>query len=241
MRRYLFTSLLLVLIFASWSMAAEKIIVITAVDPPGAPDKSLMDHVAGLGFDVEAYASTQPQPVDTSGAIAVVIGEALSSSNILGSYKDVAVPLVIAESYILDEMQLAVDGSWNLVDDMTIVIVDPAHPIAGGMTGEVQIASQISQIVSTSDIQGDVNIIANTKIAGDACIATYETGALGMDGVPVPAPRVLIFLHENMTAFVTDDGWKLVERSVLWAVGAASVAPEAAMATTWGDLKALYQ
>lgn len=239
MRRYLFTSLVLVFIFTSWS-TADTIIVITAVDPPGAPDKALIDHVADLGFDVEAYASTEAQPVDVSGVIAVVIGEALSSSTILGSYKDVAVPLVIAESYILDEMQLAVDGSWNLVDDMSIVIVDPDHPIVKGMPEEVQIASQISEIVSSSDIQGDVNIIANTKISGHACIATYETGALGMDRVPVPAPRILIFLHENMTEFVTDDGWELVERSVLWAVGAASVTPEEAIATTWGDLKALY-
>ena len=86
MRRYLFTSLVLVFIFTSWS-TADTIIVITAVDPPGAPDKALIDHVADLGFDVEAYASTEAQPVDVSGVIAVVIGEALSSSTILACFQ----------------------------------------------------------------------------------------------------------------------------------------------------------
>ena len=242
MRWYLFTSLILVLIFASWS-TAETIIVISADDPPGAPDQALIDHVAALGFDVEPHSSAEAQPVDVSGAIAVVIGEALSSGSMSDFYRDVAIPLVICESYIFDEMKFSPDGTaYNGTDDMSIVIVDPAHPIAGGLTGTVEIASQVGQIVSSPDMQGDVHVIANTAISGEACIATYETGGLDMEGVPVPARRVSVFVHENNTLALTDAGWELFERAVLWAAAKldTSVTPEEAIAITWGDLKALY-
>ena len=241
MRRYFFTSLVLVLIFASWS-TADTIIVITAEDPPGAPDQALIDHITPLGFEVVAISSAQAQPVDVSGAICVVIGEALGSSTILGAYKDVALPIVITETYILDDMQLAPDGTFVDTTDISIIIVDPDHPIAGGLTGEVEIFSQASQTLSTSDIQGDVDIIAST-VAGDTYLAAYETGALAMDGVAVPAPRVYMGLQSGAAASVTDVGWGLFERAVLWSVGqlsGASVTPEEAIATTWGDLKAHY-
>lgn len=244
MRLSLVTSLILSLLFASWSMAADKIIMISAADPPGEADQALIDHVAALGFDVESHSQDEAQPVDISGAAGVLIGEALGSGNITGAYKDAPIPVIITETYVLDDMQLATDGTFNTTPDKAIVIVDPAHPIAGGLTGEVEIAAEEIDICSTSDIQGDVHIIATTLIGGETCLATYEEGAKGMDGVAVPARRVFLFPHANMIPLLTDAGWGLVERSVLWAMGMLSetaVTPEDAVAETWGAIKADYR
>ena len=84
MRKYMFTSLILVLIFASWPVAAETIIMISAAEPAGVEDQMLIDRIAALGFDVESHSQDEAQPVDTSGAIAVIIGEALGSGSITG-------------------------------------------------------------------------------------------------------------------------------------------------------------
>jgi hypothetical protein len=245
MRLPLFTSLIFMLLFASWSMAVDKIIMISAADPPGAADQALIDHVAALGFEVESHSQDEAQPVDISGAAAVIIGEALSSGNVSSAYKDVPIPVVITEPYVLDDMQLATDGTFNETPDKTIVIVDPDHPIAGGLTGEVEIASEVPpDICSTSDIQGDAHVVATVLANGHTCLATYEEGAKGMDGVPVPARRVFTFPFETLIPLLTDDGWGLVERSVLWALGMLSetaVTPEGAAAATWGDLKAHYR
>jgi len=243
MRLSLLTSLILLLLFASWAIAADKIIMISAADPPGPEDQGLIDRVAALGFDVESHASGEAQPVDISGAVAVIIGEKLGSGDITDAYKDVPIPVVITEAYVLDDMQLATDGTFNADEDNTIIIVDPDHPIAGGLTGEVQIASEVAGICSTSDIQGDAHIIANVRANGHTCLATYEEGARGMDGVPVPARRVFVFLFADLIPNLTDDGWGLVERSVLWALGMSTTAvtPDGAVAVTWGDLKAHYR
>jgi hypothetical protein len=240
----LLISLLLMLLFASWTIAADTIVMLGAAVPFAGADAELKAHVEALGFEVEEHSQDEAQPVDISGAAGVLIGEALGSSNITDAYKDAPIPVIITEAYVLDDMRFATDGTFNAAQDMALTIVDPAHPIAGGLSGNVDIASAAIDICSTSDIQGDVHVVANVLANGHTAIACYEEGANDMDGAPVPARRVFVFIHELITPLLNDAGWGLVERSVLWAMGALSetaVTPEAAVATTWGDLKADYR
>lgn len=245
MRQFLLTSLIFALIFASWPVAADTIIMISAAEPPGEADQAVIDHVAALGFDVESHSADEAQPVDVSGAVAVIIGEALGSSSIADAYKDTVIPVVITEAYILDDMQFATgDAVFNSTPDNFIDIVDPGHPIAGGLSGQVQIASEAIDICSSTEAHGATSVIARTVASGDICLAAYEAGAVGLDNVPVPARRVFTFHHELLIPFMNDDGWGFLERSVLWALDrldSSAVTPEDAIASTWGDLKAHYR
>ncbi len=240
----LFTFLVLVFLAASWTIAADTIVMIGAAVPFSGADAELKAHVEALGYQVEEHSQDEAQPVDISGAAGVLIGEALSSSNVTDAYRDAPIPVIITEAYVLDDMKFATDGTFNAAQDMALTIVDPAHPIAGGLSGNVDIASAAADICSTSDILGDAHVVANVLGNGHTAIACYEEGANDADGVPVPARRVFVFIHELITPLLNDAGWGLVERSVLWAMGALSetaVTPEAAIATTWGDLKADYR
>ena len=243
MRRYIFTSLILVLIFASLPVAADTIIMISAAEPPGEADQAVIDHVAALGFDVESHSADEAQPVDVSGAVAVVIGEALGSGSITDAYKDTTIPVIITEAYILDDMQFASgDATFNSIPDNFIDIIDPSHPIAGGLSGQVQIASEAANICSSTEMQGATSVIATTVASGEICLAAYEVGSMGLDNVPVPARRVFTFHHEALIPLMNDDGWGLLERSVLWALDVlAPVTPEGAATATWGDLKTSYR
>ena len=136
------------------------------------------------------------------------------------------------------------DATFNSALDNFIDIVDSSHPIAAGMSGQVQIASEVIDICSTSEALGDAKIVARSVASGEICLATYEEGALDMDGVAVPARRVFVFAHQFLIPLLNDDGWGLVERSVLWALdrlSSSAVTPEDAVASTWGDLKAGYR
>ncbi len=241
----LLVSLVLILLVASWTVAADTIVMLGAAVPFAGADAELKARVEALGYQVEEHSQDEAQPVDISGAAGVLIGEALSSGNITDAYKDAPIPVIITEAYVLDDMKFAAaDATFNAAQDMALTIVDPAHPIAGGLSGNVDIASAATEICSTSDIQGDVHVVANVLGNGHTAIACYEEGANDMDGAPVPARRVFVFIHELITPLLNDAGWGLVERSVLWAMGALSetaVTPEAAIATTWGDLKGDYR
>jgi len=139
-------------------------------------------------------------------------------------------------------MHFAPDGTFHHDIDQTLVIEDPAHPIAGGLKGDVEVISEPKEIMSCSDMQGDVQIVATVSVNGDAAIVCYEKGAKLMDGSTTPARRVGIFVHTTALPVLTDDGWGLVKRSVLWALGQLTpVTPKGALAVTWGTLKSDYR
>lgn len=86
----------------------------------------------------------------------------------------------------------------------------------------------------------DAQIVAT--VGGNACIAAYEAGVTLVTIADVtlvtPARRVFVYPHSNtISAGLTDDGWVLVERSVLWAMGQlTAVSLAGKLATTWAKL-----
>ncbi len=243
MRLFLSISLVLLLTLACWpAVGADKIIMISNAEPPEPEDQAVIDHLIALGFDVESHASSETQPVDVSGAVAVVIGELLGSGSVSDAYKDTTIPVIITEAFILDNMKLATDGTFNTDDTQTLTIVNANHPIAGGLTGDVEISTAVSGVCSTSDIAASADIVAVVKENGHVAVATFEAGAADMDGNPIPARRVFVNgLAETIPIF-TDAAWGLIERSVLWALDMVTpVNPEGAATVTWGALKADYR
>jgi hypothetical protein len=244
MRFYFLISLILLLLFASWAVAADTIILVVAsADPLSEQDELIKTHLEGLGFMVEPHAHDEAHPVDISAASGVYICESISSANIEGAYNESPIPVIVAEAYVLDDMHFTpTQDTLVLPEDQTnIVIEDPNHPIAGGLTGEVQVIDSPAYIQSCSNMAvdvPDVQIVAT--IGGNACIAAYEEGLTLLDGSVTPARRVVIFIHTNtVTAGLTDAGWGLMERSVQWAMGQlTSVAPAGKLATAWGVIKA---
>ena len=85
--------------------------------------------------------------------------------------------------------------------------------------------------------QGDVEILAVRADMEDfAAISVYESGAKTISGA-TKARHVNIFPHSTGWDVITDDGWKLIERSVLYALGRMPVESEGKLAVTWGDIK----
>ncbi len=243
MRLLFSTSIVLLLILASWSSAvgAGRIVMIGAAVPFDGADLALKERVEALGFTVTEHSQDEDDPVDITGAVGVIIGEALGSGNVADGYKDVPIPVIITEAYVMDDMKLAA-GDFNTAPDTTLTIVDSAHPIAGGLSGDVDIATEAFDVCSVSEILGDAQVVATVKSTGHTALAAYEAGAGDQDGNPLPARRVFVFLFEGLVPVLTDPGWGLVERSVLWALDMASpVSPEGAAAVTWGELKADYR
>ena len=243
MRLIFFLSLVFLLGFAGWATAA-KIVMVAANDPLNASDTDLKAHLEALGFEVEAHSTNEAQPVDTSGADGVLVCESVSSGNVTNAYRNVAMPLMTSESYILDDIKLAPDGTFDHAVGTGITIVDPSHPIAGGLSGDVKVAAVAAEICSCSGIAVEGAIIANSQASGKPCIAAFEAGAVDMEGVAIPARRVYYFAHNNLIPSLTPEGWELVENSILWAMGmldSTAVSPDGSAATTWGTLKTGYR
>ena len=64
-----------------------------------------------------------------------------------------------------------------------------------------------------------------------------------MDGSTIPARRAcVLYFHATAVDVVTDAGWELMERFVLWALGLLEAAadPKGALTVKWGALKAYF-
>jgi len=241
MRFTFWNSLVLLFLFTSWAVAAGKIVMVGAAVPLGAEDQMIAEHLEKLEFEVEPHAHDETHPVDLAGVDGVFITESTSSSNITSAYKDATVPVINAETYTYDDMSFAPDGSFNSDPDDTIVIVDSDHPITQGFKGEVKIHETPQNVMSCSDMQGDVHILATVAGNGNVAISFYEKGAKLIDGTAL-ARRVNIFPHTTAITSLTDDAWTLIERSVLFGLGLITpVSPKGALAVTWGTLKADYR
>ena len=62
-----------------------------------------------------------------------------------------------------------------------------------------------------------------------------------MDGKALPARRAYIGYQAALVPTLTDDGWTLLENTVLWALGrlgTTDVEPIQKLSTTWGEMKA---
>ena len=241
MSRCSLTVLTLMFLCAGSVLADGEFIMITAGGSVNGNEQAISDFVTEMGFEVEVHSDGEPDPVDLTDASIVMVTESITSGNVAGVYNDVSVPVIANEAWIWDDMGFAADGTQFKDVDTTIVIENPNHVITEGFAGDVVITSQPVTLMSTSEFLGDAQVLATVKSTGNATLAVYEAGAQTDKG-KAPARRVAIFLFNDTPLALTENGWTLVERSILWAIGEIGadqpVDSEGALAVTWGHLKA---
>ncbi len=237
MSKLLIVFILSLLLF-TLSVSADKVILVGsgAPDPIDAP---IIEHLKKLGFTVESHAHNEKHPVDISGAVLVFISESTTSGNILGAYKDSTIPVVNCETYICDDMGLAPnDTGFNIDPGDTLTIIKGNHPITQGLPNKVKVYNTAIILMTASNFAGEFTILAvREDNEALAAIAVYEKGAKTATG-QTKARHLNIFPHSTGWTSLTADGWKLVENSVLYALGRSlNVEPVEKLSTVWGYIK----
>ncbi len=235
MYRMLIAFALLVL-FAGSVATAGKVVFISA-GAPDPRDELAIEHLEKLGLTVEAYIETNPHPVNLDGVDLIFISESITSSSIGDVYLDSTVPVVNCEAWAYDDMGFAAgDADLGNANGDTLTIVNLDHPITQGFPEEVKVYNIVDKILSAK-MQGDVEVLAvRPDDPLHATISVYEKGAKTLTG-ETKARHINLFSHVGWTS-VTDDGWELIERSVLYALGELlAVKPVSKLAVTWADIK----
>ncbi len=239
MYRYFFLPILVLLLATGTVSAAGEKLLLVGSGEPDPKDVLLVDYLEEWGYEIELREHLAKHPGNLAGIDFVFISESTSSANILDAYEDSAIPVVNAESWTYDDMGFAPDGTFNSDpgDDLTIVNSD--HPITEGFKDKVTVSKPAVSLMTCSGFEGDVDILAVRSDIDDlVAISVYEKGAKTMKGT-TKAIHVNIFPHSTGWQMVTDDGWELIHRSILYALGQIpfDVAPEDKLAVTWGQIK----
>lgn len=205
---------------ADTSELGGTVLYIAKIDPAiHSHDIEVIARLEELGFTVTPVYSQ-----DTTGAEAadydfIYMSESTRSDTLQAKFIATEKPILSCEMWIGDDMGFT--GTEEGVDYgnkehmySAINIIEPDHPLAAGLSGEVEVYST-DGIMGFGNPGGDVTVVATAVDDPEvAFIYVYEKGAKNKLGDTVPGLRVWFYFFETMEWFTTDDGWQLWEAAV---------------------------
>ncbi|MGJ9385981.1 hypothetical protein [Salipaludibacillus sp. CF4.18] len=189
-------------------------------------DEKTIAHLETLGFNNITFKNIKDTVTEDADDFDIVfVGETSGSGDIGTKFKEVPIPVVYSKGWVVDDVELSYgDGgqSGDIDGQTNLVIEDPYHPLAAGLSGTVKVYSEAGK-VNFGTPGEEAEVIATVE--GDEAkvpIFAYEKGAKRVNGEEtVPARRVSTFLFNGQEDYMTEDGWKLLDASVEWALGNA--------------------
>ena len=214
------------------STAARNILLVTGSSTLNSSESALKTRLENLGFTVTVKAAgsnnnSAVKTTDADGKAAVVISSTVTPANVAAKFRHVPLPVVLWEADLLDDQGMT--GTSSGVDFGTttnqtqLTIIDPAHPIAAGLTGTTSVVSTASSFTWGKPNANAAKIASLTGDATRIAIFGYDTAA-AMPGLPAPARRVAFFLTDTNGVSLTANGTALFDAAIKWAT-VSSVAP----------------
>ncbi len=216
----------------------KKVYFVTADPGPlsFAGDQAVADHLSNRGFNVIlARGSDVPEDGSTAlGTDLIIESSSLGSGSVevadpaggpaIGKFKTLAIPAINWEASSIDAWGFKdVNAAAGTFTGSTINIVDASSPLAAGLpAGPVtvvtsdQTLSQADNPVGTSPAP---HIVAENPFdATQKLLFYYDKGEKGYEGFVMPERRVFFFFQDNTAAAANDNGWKLFDAAVNWAM-----------------------
>jgi hypothetical protein len=215
---------IIALAFVSLVAAGSEAANILIMNQAGRPfDDDLMAHFESRGHTVDIFdtaGNLADVQIDEANAHDLIyIAESLGSSTLTDGVeayiKDVATPIIVAEAFIFDDFAMTGDTIHEdfgntfraeppepaLQDGQdSLVITDPAHPMAAGLRGTVPVYKDIYSLNFgfTANMGTGVNVVATVDGAPEyATLFVYEKGAKLEDGTTAAERRIGFYLGQG--------------------------------------------
>ncbi|MCP3803165.1 beta-N-acetylglucosaminidase domain-containing protein [Allokutzneria sp. A3M-2-11 16] len=187
------------------------------VGQPGA-DAAVADRLERLGHPVVVKQAAATTSADAEGKALVVISSTVASGEVNTKFRDVAVPVLTWEAFVLDDLGMAQDTgeTWRTE---RIGVTDPGSPLAAGLTGEPTVYKGPNRVRWGAPAPTAVRAAHKVGEPHRATIFGYPAGA-PMLGMKAPAARVGLFLSDDGLDpdVISADGLKLFDAAVRWLV-----------------------
>jgi hypothetical protein len=240
-------------IYADSASAIKILMHGREVVPAFRDDQFLFDHLEQVfgaeNVDYMAGIDAAADGSSANGYDVVYISSTMASSNTRDKYEDSTVGIVFGENALSNDDTagnfMLVEASTNsdmTLDRRKINIVDPSHPLAGGLSGEVTVYDSEPSAVSggywwqygLGNLASGASLIADVVVdppppQTQHAIFAADVGAQllgdGTPGRPTTAAgrRVFFFLSDYGAADLTPEGFTLLDAAVEWAAEVPNV------------------
>jgi hypothetical protein len=193
-------------------------------------DGKLRTRLEELGFAVDVLTAEDPEPTllrAFSAAKVVVLSPSIATAELSDELITMPVPVVALESSAFERLGLTgtvwkrdLGNNGGRLKDL--VISDPRHPLAAGLSGDALVVTR--PLLMRWGVPGEeAAVIAHYpgEPENRAAIFAYDRGRQ-MPGGPAAARRVAIFLgNDRVITSLTPEGWRLFDAAVTWSAADA--------------------
>lgn len=163
-----------------------SIAYVAGSDGPPRGDRPIVDHFTENGSEVTVVDDDDADEFDFSEFDLIFVSTSVAPSKVDGLFRDVPVPLITTEQFLLDDTMMAVPP-LSKVSSKSVQIVSPASPLAAGLDGSVVITDTGTSLGRAQP--ADSALIVAT-VGGDPVYFAYEGGEAMVDGFVAPADRI---------------------------------------------------
>ena len=212
---------------AAPDLHGERVLLVESLASKSHPtDVKVQQHLESLGCVLKVVDDTATAGA-AEGQDLIIISSTVSGKNVEGHFKNIATPVLLWESNILDDMSMTgkhqdVDWGEDEKPEQTYIwMVNAPHPLAGGLPNGLlsPFADSVKKINWGKPGLGAAIIATLPGEPTKAVIFGYEPGAIMDYDFPAPARRVMFFLHNTTFDNLNASGLKLFDAAVLWAAG----------------------
>lgn len=201
------------------STPLPQALLVVGSTPLNAGDAALKARLEGLGLAVLVKDAAITTTADATSKALVVVSESVASADVGAKFRDVAVPVLVLEMQIFDDMQMTgptFNTDYGLDGGKTqVIITNASHPLAARRSGTVTVTNSAASFCWGRPTLSAARV---GSMPGDTTMSTvfgYEAGAV-MNGMSAPARRVGLFLAAATPTALNGDGWALFDAAVRW-------------------------
>ncbi|HEY0705369.1 MAG TPA: hypothetical protein VGG33_01140, partial [Polyangia bacterium] len=193
--------------------------VVVVADPSAnaSADVRLKTVLETKGFTVRLGDDDATAAVTTAGVGLVVLAGTADSAKLGSKYRDVALPVMVLETAIFDDMRLTgptENTDWG-ADTVSQITILSNHPMNAGLAGTVAIMSMATKVGWGKPAASALKIASVTGMADHTAMFAYESG-VAMVGGNAMGRRVAMFPGDTNAMLLTADGIKLVSAALDW-------------------------
>jgi hypothetical protein len=201
-----------------------RVIFAVGDEPLGAADMMVADRLAGLGLRVRTMVARNRDDgiairdaAMADGKLIVVSSSLQQGTGVVTVLQPVAIPIICTKPEFIDSLNIG-QQSDTTPFNTEIAIIAPGHPLAGGRSGTIAVATQPTVFGWGRPIDNAVAVATESGNRDHVIIFGVDRGTT-MQGGPAPARRVAFLAIEATFRNFNAIGWALFDTAVRWAMG----------------------